>query len=75
MNKSLDNISRYLSSLRRFASLKEILQNHDQKIVIFAVPGCRRYDTEDTTVSTYKGAKLPPIAGSTISRYRPLPLP
>ena len=28
MNKNPDNINRYLSSLRRFASLNEILQNH-----------------------------------------------
>ena len=37
MNKNPDNINRYLSSLRRFASLKEILQNHEENILIFAV--------------------------------------
>ena len=42
MNKNPDNISRYPSSLRRFASLKEILQNHEENILIFAVPGCGR---------------------------------
>ena len=42
MNKNPDNINRYLSSLRRFASLKEILQNHEENILIFAVPGCGR---------------------------------
>ena len=29
MNKNPDNINRYLSSLGRFASLKEILQNDE----------------------------------------------
>ena len=37
MNKNPDNINQYLSSLRCFASLKEILQNHEENILIFAV--------------------------------------
>ena len=32
MNKNPDNINRYLSSLRRFASLDEILQNHEKGV-------------------------------------------
>ena len=40
INKTSDNINRYLSSLRSFASLNEILQNHEENILIFAVPGC-----------------------------------
>ena len=55
MNKNPDNINRYLSSLRRFASLKEILQNHEDNILIFAIPGGGRHD------SFYLHAKLPPI--------------
>ena len=42
MNNYPKNINRYLSSLRRFASLKEIFQNHEENILIFAVPGCGR---------------------------------
>ena len=42
MNKKPDNINRYLSSFRRFAFLKEILQNHEENFLIFAVPGCGR---------------------------------
>ena len=61
MNKTLDNINRYLSSLRRFASLNEILQNHEENILIFAVPGCGKTRHRRPTVSTYEGAKLPPI--------------
>ena len=45
MNKNPDNINRYLSSLRRFASLKEILQNHEENILIFAIPGCGRHES------------------------------
>ena len=45
MNKNPNNINRYLSSLPSFASLKEILeilQNHEENILIFAVLGCGR---------------------------------
>ena len=73
MNKNPDNINRYLSSRRRFASLKEILQNHEENILIFAVLGCGRKDTEDTTVSTYKDAKLPPICRSHDQPLQTLP--
>ena len=42
MYKNLDNMNRYLSSLGRFASLREILQNDEGNILLFAVPGCGR---------------------------------
>ena len=42
MNKNPDNINRYLSPLPCFAFLKEILQNREENILIFAVPGCGR---------------------------------
>ena len=42
INKNLDNINRYLSSLGRFASLREILQNNEGNILLFAAPGCGR---------------------------------
>ena len=42
INKNPDNINRYFSSLGRFASLREILQNNEGNILLFTAPGCGR---------------------------------
>ena len=64
MTKNPDNLNRYLSSLRRFASLKEILQNHKKtswfplsQVVVDKTQKTRQFLlTKDA-----EGAKLPPI--------------
>ena len=64
MNKNPDNINRYLSSLRRFASLNEILQNHE-KTSWFSLSQVAVDKTQKTRqfllTKAAEGAKLPPI--------------
>ena len=64
MNKKPDNINRYLSSLRRFASLNEILQNH-VKTSWFSLSQVAVDKTQKTlqflVTKAAEGAKLPPI--------------
>ena len=64
MNKNPDNISRYLSSLRRFASLNEILQNHE-KTCWFSLSQVAVDKTQKTRqfflTKDAEAAKLPPI--------------
>ena len=71
MNKNPDNINRYLSSLRRFASLKEILQNHEENILIFAVAVAVDKKQKTQQLLLTKAQNCLRFAGSTISRYRP----
>ena len=64
MNKNPDNISRYLSSVRRFASLNEILQNHE-KTCWFSLSQVAVDKTQKTRqfllTKDAEAAKLPPI--------------
>ena len=75
MNNYPKNINRYLSSLRRFASLKEIFQNHEENILIFAVP---LFVVVDKTQKTRqflltKAQNCLQFPGSTIIRLQTLP--
>ena len=74
MNKNPDNINRYLSSLRRFASLKEILQNHEKTswFSLSQLAVDKKQKTRQFLLSkAAEGANCLRFAGSTISRYRP----
>ena len=64
MNKNPENINRYFSSLRRFASLNETLQNHE-KTSRFSLSQVAVDKTQKTRqfllTKAAEGAKLPPI--------------
>ena len=78
MNKNPDNINRYLSSLRCFTSLNEILQNHEKTswFSLFQVAVDKTQKTRQFLLTkAAEGAKLPPICRFHIELTVSAPIP